>query len=244
METDEDIYITDNILLRCGKLSSVNDNNKTVNITTKNILIYLDKIGWEELDENWKSLILENMNRKICPYFILECGGDGECLFYCVAEALNNYFQYPENIMDPPHSMKRMRELAINGINDDNYQLILETYKAAHESNELMDSWDPTKIDNINQLKEELTKCWGDHILLQLLQEALEINIIVFNNYIFSNSGNNVSSMGQSIEKYKKSIILYYFDNIHFQLIGKFNGKTMITVFDEIPNEIKILINS
>merc|ERR1711900_62607 len=119
--------------------------------------------------------------------------------------------------------------MASDQINKDNFELILETYKAAHKEQELMDSWDPFEIKDQEDLKAVLKLCWGDHIILQLLQEALEINVIIFNNYIFSNSGNNISSMGQSLKKYKKTILLYYLDNLHFQLIGKFNGKTIQT---------------
>ena len=31
-----------------------------------------------------------NTKSHINPYFILDCGGSGNCLYYCIAEALNN----------------------------------------------------------------------------------------------------------------------------------------------------------
>ena len=175
---------------------------------------------------------------------VLECGGGGDCLFYCIAEALNNILQFPENIIEQPYSMEKIKQLTIDQINIDNFEIILDTYKTAYQSQEMMDMWDPFKINNIDDLKETLKFCWGDHILLQLLQEALQINIIIFNNYIFSNSGNNISSMGQSLSKYKKTILLYYIDNIHFQLIGRFNGKTIQTIFTKLPIEITNLVNT
>ena len=40
--------------------------------------------------------------------------------------------------------------------------------------------------------------------------------------------------------KYNKTIILYYLDKLHFQLIGYFNNNKMTTVFsrEHIPEEL------
>ena len=84
-------------------------------------------------------------------------------------------------------------------------------------------------------MQNEITKVgnnfWGDHILIQLLSEKLCINFIVLND-----ESNNISSMCNDL-KYDKTIIIYYLDNLHFQLVGYFNGKIMQTVFkkNELP---------
>lgn len=237
-----EVYITDEIVLNDGKLF-IYDCKKKIKINTSNISKYLTTIGWEEMDEDWKNLLSNYIRTINIPYIILECGGEGNCLFHCVAEAFNNVLQFPDNLIEKKYSMEQLRQIATDQINIDNFELILDSYKTAYESNEMMDLWDPNTIDNIDDLKTTLQLCWGDHIILQLLQEALQVNIVVFNNYIFSNSGNNISSMGQSITKYPQTILLYYIDNIHFQLIGKFNGKTIQTIFYKLPIELKKLVN-
>lgn len=238
----EQVYITDNIILNDGILF-FNDNQKLVKMKTSNVSNYISDLGWDGLDDDWNNLLINHSKYKNIPYMVLECGGDGDCLFHCIAEAFNNVLQFPDNLIEPKYSMEQLRQIAIDQINIDNYELILDSYKTAYQTNEMMDTWDPTIINNIEDLKNILKLCWGDHIILQLLQQALEVNIVVFNNYIFSNSGNNISSMGQSITKYPKTILLYYIDNIHFQLIGKFNGKTIQTIFYKLPIEIKNLVN-
>jgi len=237
-----EIYITDNLLLQDYKLF-IQQDDKLIKIKTSNIIKYLEEIGWEEIDDGWKEILSNYIRTTNIPYVIMDCGGEGDCLFHCVAEAFNNVLQFPDNLIEKKYSMEQLRQIATDQITIDNFELILDSYKTAYQSNEMMDVWDPTTINNIEDLKNILKLCWGDHIILQLLQKALQVNIVVFNNYIFSNSGNNISSMGQSISKYPQTILLYYIDNIHFQLIGFFNGKTIQTVFYKLPIEIKKLVN-
>ena len=82
----------------------------------------------------------------------------------------------------------------------------------------------------------------GDHILIQLLQEKLKLNFIILS---FNNLDNNcsVNNLTQR-DLYDKNIIIYFEDNIHFQLIGYFNGNIMKTLFEnhEIPKIINDLI--
>ena len=60
--------------------------------------------------------------------------------------------------------------------------------------------------------------------------EKLSINFIILND-----ENHNITSMCNDL-KYDKTIIIYYLDNLHFQLVGYFNGKIMQTVFkNELP---------
>ena len=67
--------------------------------------------------------------------------------------------------------------------------------------------------------------------MIQLLSEKLNINFIILND-----ESHNITSMCNDL-KYDKTIIIYYLDNLHFQLVGYFNGKIMQTIFknEELP---------
>lgn len=234
---DELIYITDNLISKNNTLYYENDSVNLTKINIKNIINYINELGWEEMDEEWFMLLFTKINRKHNPYFILDCGGSGNCLYYCVAEAINNSLQYPNNIIEKTTTMEIIKNITLKQITPDNFDIILMSYKTLYDDGELAEDWNPNDINTVGELQDELENCWGDHIIIQLMQEAIQKNIIVFNNYIFSNSTNNISSMGNEL-KYKDTILLYYLDNIHFQLIGKFNGKTIQTIFKKIPNEI------
>ena len=46
--------------------------------------------------------------------------------------------------------------------------------------------------------------------------------------------------IGQDLDKNGKYIIIYYTDEIHFQLVGYFNGNVMKTIFlyEELPEKL------
>ena len=46
--------------------------------------------------------------------------------------------------------------------------------------------------------------------------------------------------IGQDLDKNGKYIIIYYTDEIHFQLVGYFNGNVMKTLFlyEELPEKL------
>lgn len=197
-------------------------NDKEILVNQRNWLNLLKDYGWEKLK-------LQLRNKLESKYFaILECGSDGDCLFHVISEALNMELIYDYNI--PEYDIKDIRKMAANEIRDNNYQIILESYKAEVESNEFFGDWDPNSINSIEDLKTEIQKLgdnfWGDHILLQLISENLKINFL-----ILDDENNAVSSMGNDL-KYDKTIIIYYLEHLHFQLLGYFNGLIMQTVFE------------
>ena len=95
-------------------------------------------------------------------------------------------------------------------------------------------------INSIEDLQTEIMKewdnFWGDHIILQLLQEILKINVILLNEH-------NIHYMVNDIYKYDNTIIIYYLSDVHFQLIGYFDGHYMQTIFNKnnIPLSLKKL---
>ena len=224
----------------CNKLLYYIDEekNKKIKINNNNWHKYLSEYGWEKLDNIWKKKF--NCIDKNFRFGIMDCGSEGDCMYYCVAEAINN----PLNLLDIHYDYKELRLLTSEQINKNNYESILVSYKLAFDNNEFNGEWNPYSINNISDLKKEIKKpgnnFWGDHITLMLLQEALNINLILLSGNIDENDLNDckIISLFQDL-KYEKTIILYYIENIHFKLIGYFD-KYMKTIFNknDLPNEI------
>ncbi len=223
-------YITDNILYFKKRLYYLEDDKQII-INSRNFFKYLKEYGWDKLDLEWR----KKLDSK--TYIVLECGSDGDCLFHVISEALNLDLIFNNNI--PEYDILDIRKLASKQINSNNFDIILESYKAELDCNEFIGSWNPNEITSLEELKKEVETCgdsfWGDHILLQLISKAIEINFI-----IFDDNKNDIYPLFDDF-KYEKTICLYYYDNIHFQLIGKFDGKIIKTIFNnnEIPSFIK-----
>ena len=126
------IYFTDEIIYLKKKLYYIN-NNKLYQIKKKNWIKYFKKNGWELL--NYK-------NNKIYgnPLGYLECGGDGNCFFYSVIEALNN----PLNKNEDLYTFNDIKNLIANQINKDNYKIIIDLYKIQKKHPQI-------KIENLSR---------------------------------------------------------------------------------------------
>ena len=157
----------------------------------------------------------------------------------------------------PKYDVDTLRTLAANEINKTNFQLILENYKIDYEEDSFnFGEWDPNDIKTIGQLKKEIVKggdnFWGDHILLQLLQKKLKINIIILN----SDNNKKTSNVDErftihpiaslDLDKNENTIIIYYLDQYHFQPVGYFDGNIMKTIFlkHEIPDILIKIYNN
>ena len=226
------IYMTSNIFYHKEHLYSKKNKYKKI-IKDSNWDKYLGSYGWVSIDQQWKYKL--SQQSEINLYGLLECGGHGDCLFHCLAEGLNNILVPEESKYDS----QQLRVLAAEQINKDNFDLILGSYKL--EAPNL--DWDPEMIFSVENLQDEIKQeghnFWGDHIIIQLLEQALEVNIVILDS--LSTSIYNTCSL---FKKEYKTVFLYYQDNIHFQLVGYFD-KIMKTNFkySEIPNELAYLIN-
>ena len=241
-------YLTNNIFIT-NKQTFVKRNNSKKKITKKNWHKFLDNYGWCKMVLGWKKRLKEIKSPNSC-FGILECGSDGDCLFHVLCEGLNS-----NNLVDlklPKYTVSSLRILVANEINKENFDIIIESYRAEKEVNEFNGQWDPYVVDNIKQLKNEICKCgnnfWGDHILLQLLQKKLKFNVIIFNSenyYSLENKFKINSTVSNDFENYDNTIMIYFSDNIHFQLIGYYNGCLMKTLFkkDEIPKIVMDIYN-
>ena len=82
----EDIYLTSNLVLKDNRLFSIDLNDKPIKITLYNWQKYLDEYGWEDFDQEWQEKLM--LGRKLNRYGIIDCGGEGDCLFHCVNAAI------------------------------------------------------------------------------------------------------------------------------------------------------------
>lgn len=238
---NKEIYITDRIFILNNQLFYETDNRK-IKFNKNNWHKYIVDYGFEKLEMGWRKR-LKSENSKNSLWGVLDCGGDGDCLFLCLEEAFKNFYS-PEN---EDFSAENIRNYAANQINKNNFDLILTTYRLEEETGEFLGEWEPSKIKNIEELQNEIRKpgnsFWGDHTIIQLLEQALNINIILLNseNEFFENLKYKIQSRGNKFYSDRRTIILYYYLNCHFQLIGYFNGNKMQTIFtfEQIPKEFK-----
>ena len=70
-------YITDSLYFKDKKLYY---NSEIVDYT--NYQEALEDYGFEPISDEWAMRLDDN-------YFLLDCGGDGDCLFHVISEALN-----------------------------------------------------------------------------------------------------------------------------------------------------------
>ena len=243
IQQKEKYYITGNIFRQNNKLYFQNGNTK-VKLNKKNWHKMLKDYGWEKISKQW----VNKLDLKNNYFAVLDCGGNGDCLFHCISEALNEPYDLSSELFDTQH----LRDIAAEQINEDNFTLILENYKIEKENNEFQGYWDPFIIKTKEQLKKEIQTCgnnfWGDHILLQLIQKKLNINIILFKTNIYDilSEENEENIEIQFLDENKDiTIMLYYISEMHYQLIGYFDGNLIQTKFNkqQIPDEIKKIIN-
>lgn len=239
-------YLTSNIIYENNCMYRIS-NNKKIKISKNNWHIILDELNWEKMDYGWRRRLKEKNVHNSC-FSILDSDSDGNCMFSSIAEAININNDYSNDYHEPLTS-DDIRVMTSQQINKENFRQILEAYITQVECCEFEGEWNPDEIDTISKLKDIIKTSgntfWGDHISLQLISKKLKIKFIILSScseYIKNINRYKVYLLGESIEKNNKYIILNYKDNIHFQLIGYFNGNKMVTIFnyDDLP---KVLID-
>lgn len=235
-----EIYLTSNLFLKDNSLYYEISTSNTIKVSKNNWHYYLCDYDYEKLPLGWKKR-LKSPTSKNSLWGIKDCGGNGDCLFLCIGEALRDFYK----LEDENYSVEKLREIAANMITDQNFIIILETYKAEAETEEFDGLWDPfsikTKVELQNEIKKTGDSFWGDHIIFQLLAEALNLNFIILNDKNeLAKQDFRLQRIGLNLRKDRKTIILSYYSNFHYQLVSYFNGNYMQTVFkyDEIPPEM------
>lgn len=240
IEVNKRIYLSPNIFLYKNSYYYEDESlNKNIKINKKNWHKYLEEYGWEKLEYGWRKRLKSKEHNSL--YGVLDCGSEGDCLFLCISEA----FKKPTMPEDETFEASELRKLCANEINKENFDLIIETYRLEIDSNEFDGFWNPYEVKNVEELQKEIQKMgnsfWGDHILIQLLEKALNINIILLNSENgFFGTNYKIQSTGNSFQKERRTIILSYCLNSHFQLIGYFDGTVMKKIFnfEQLPGEL------
>ena len=225
-------YITDSLYFKDKKLY-YNDSL----VDSENFTEALEEYGFEPITDEWMMRLCDN-------YFLLDCGGEGDCLFHVISEALNLDNIAKGKKRYTMYDAQDIRKIAANSVNRKNFRDILCAYTLAKESGEFNGLWDPTFVDTVRELRQEILEMgdnfWGDQIILSLIQERLKLNVI-----ILSNLNTSVYPTGEDINKYERTIVIYYYDNIHFQLVSYFNveNNTLQTIFtkDSLPEELELV---
>ena len=231
-------YLTPQLLYNYEEecINYKNDTDEIIKIPRNKWLDYYKDYGWEELEYCWE-LELD------ATYAILDCGGNGDCFFNCLAEALNINKIY-KNDLDTFYNVKELRNITSRMITEDNYETIIQYYRIELVDNEFEGDWCPNKINSLQELRNEIIKegnnFWADHIIIQLLSSYFKINFLIINSSDIFDSLSIVSIT--DCNKYDNIIILYYESGCHYKLVGKYNRKQIQTVFSRIPNKIKSFI--
>jgi len=175
---------------------------------------------------------------KNSPYGVMDCGGDGECFFHCLAHSMN--------VVDPIHSSYQphdLRQLICDHLTDDKYQFMIDIYKIMKDADDFHESWDPYDIHSLEDFKDVLMEggnsYWCDYLLFNHLSEILSLNIMILTHSI----GTNDISFYNTLRTYEPShstIFLLYENECHFKLIGYFDTQ-MISSFndDTLPQELR-----
>jgi hypothetical protein len=231
------VYFTEDLVFDPQKKQF--STSDTVRINHRNWLRYFDNYGYSSLDDIWEPRLGKNFSK----IGIMECGSEGDCLFYAIAEALN--FENMKSMSNSDiYTVDSLREIAAEQITSDNFPLIIESYRLEADSFDFNGDWDPNDIQTPEELRTELiipgNNYWGDIIVLQLLQQALGINFIILRSddaLLYPTATEN--------SNYDKSIILYYENNIHFKLLGVFQSNNLFTVQKtrKLPKFIRDIID-
>lgn len=237
-------YFTDTIYLEADKLY-YEKNKLTKSVKNHNWHMILNEYGWEKLNIRWIKKLNRflDKNPKNSLFGVLDCGGDGDCLFHCISYALKSQDYMNINF---EYEVSDLRKLICDSIDLEKFNEIIDIYKILKDSDDFDEDWDPYEID-FDEFKVILLEggnsYWGDSIILNILKEKLNINIIILNSNSIQNQYNYYPLLYDYDEKLN-TIILSYEDEIHFKLIGYFDDGNMISYFgkDTIPTEILKLI--
>ena len=234
-------YYTDTIYLQDTNIYYDKDNIKK-KVKNYNWHKILNEYGWEKLNIRW----IKKLNNLIdfvprnSLFGVLDCGGEGDCLFHCISYSLKSDDVFNINLN---YEVSDLRQIACDNIDIEKYNEIIDIYKILKDSDDFDEDWDPYEID-FDEFKEILLEggnnYWGDNIIINILKEKLNINIIILSSNNITNQHNYYPLLYEFDEKLK-TIILLYEDNMHFKLVGYFDDY-MITLFKNVPQEILKLI--
>ena len=116
-------YFTDTIYLKDNKLYHEDKNNEK-KVTKYNWHILLSEWGWEKLNIRWIKKLNSYLkeNPKNSHFGVIDCGGEGDCLFHCLAYSLKSKDIFD---IDKQLDVFDLRKLVSESINYEKYQEII-----------------------------------------------------------------------------------------------------------------------
>ena len=173
--------------------------------------------------------------------YIKDTGAGGNCQFSSIAEAIRPIAKTPLTIAD-------LREIAarqLQRLPEQQFQNMLSSYREEWKRHELKDGWNPFQVQTREQLAQAITHpnrngngffFQGDHYTLELLSQALELNIFVLDyqkEYVLECGGN-----------FARTICLLYHSQppfYHYQLLGLGapSSKDIYTVFSNGSRDLE-----
>jgi len=241
----EAYYLTDNIRLYNDKMEYKKDDI-FLPVKKYNWHHILNEYGWEKIHKPWimKLNQLSVTKEKNSRFGMLDCEWDGDCFFHCIANSLNERDINTDNY----YISDDIRKLISDNITQEQFNLMITTYRIMKDADDFSEKWDPYEIDTLEDFKNTLNTSghsyWGDFMLLQVLSEILKVNIYILNTNEYQNEYNVYHTMCEYKRDYD-NIFLLLENDCHFKLVGYFDEK-MITYFrsDDIPIELKKLVES
>jgi|TARA_B110000971_G_scaffold9409_1_gene9104 hypothetical protein len=241
----EEYYLTDNIRLYNDKMEYKKDDI-FLPVKKYNWHHILNEYGWEKIHKPWimKLNQLSVTKEKNSRFGMLDCESDGDCFFHCIANSLNERDINTDNY----YISDDIRKLISDNITQEQFNLMITTYRIMKDADDFSEKWDPYEIDTLEDFKNTLNTSghsyWGDFMLLQVLSEILKVNIYILNTNEYQNEYNVYHTMCEYKRDYD-NIFLLLENDCHFKLVGYFDEK-MITYFrsDDIPIELKKLVES
>lgn len=232
-------YLTDTIFIE-NNIYYHENKGKVHQIKEKDWHIHLNEYGWNKMNIQWIKILnkLSLEKKKNSTFGVLDCGGDGNCLFNCINYAINGY----DGILE----IDNFREGFSESITEEDFINIIEIYKISKNCGEFKEDWDPFKITH-EEFKQKVKlggdEYWGDFLILNLIKDYLDINFVVLYSNDLTNEYYNYPIFFEFNEELMTIILLYENDN-HFKLVGYYKQDKMIFNFgrDNLPNEILRII--
>ena len=230
-------YLSENIVIREGQTFYHDKLVKRHNWHLK-----LEELGWDKLSKQW----IKKLNQYHNPYpnnslfGSLECGDDGDCLFHCIATALNSS---KETFYDSSD----IRRLVADSITQEQFDNMITCYRSMKDLDDFDESWDPYEVDTLESLRKQLMTSghsyWCDHLVLQLVIQAFNLNLFVLTQNEWTDTYESYP-LATKYDPSRNTILVLHENDSHFKLIGHFQD-IMITYFNHtnLPLEMKRLCN-
>lgn len=230
-------YLTDTLLLQENSLYATTTGTTLRKVTKSNWHHYLCEIGWSKFPRKLITFLnqLSETREKNSLFGLLQCPQDGDCLFHCIANALNSHNKWLTY-----HNSKDIRTTIANSINEDDYQTLISVYRAMKDADDYENEWNPHDVHDIDEFRQLIKQSghsyWGDSLLIQIIASHYDFNILIYH----SPDEENIQLYTLVQYEDSKETICLWFESNHFQLIGHYNGDQMISVFPvgSLPQEL------